>query len=142
MDFTLIVSNLYSGGSIQFITSHGHTPPVEIGRGTLQGDPLSPLMFDLMVEPLIRWLNAANKRYTIKSCDLKLASKWYADDGTLVTNSVGDMISLLFIVQQISDWSGIKINVGKCKGTAYIHSLLTISLKNDRDYALLAAHTS
>ena len=97
-DFTLLVSKLYSGASTQFITSHGHTPPVGIGRGTLQGDPLSPLLFDLMVEPLIRWLNAADKGYNITSCGLQLASKWYADDGTLFTNSVDDMLSLLSIV--------------------------------------------
>ncbi len=59
--FTLLVSNLYSGASTQFIAPYGHTPPVEIGKVTLRGDPLSPLLFDLMIEPLIRWLNAADK---------------------------------------------------------------------------------
>ena len=98
-DFTLLISNLYNGASTQFITPHGHTPPVEIGRGTLQGDPLSPLLFDLMIEPLIRWLNAADKGYNITSCGLELSSKWYADDGTLLTNSVDDLLSLLSIVQ-------------------------------------------
>ncbi len=34
-DFTLLVSNLYSGASTQFITPHGQTSVVEIGRGTL-----------------------------------------------------------------------------------------------------------
>jgi hypothetical protein len=40
-----------------------------------------------MIEPLIRWLKASQKGYYMKSCGLRLASKWYADDGTLVTNS-------------------------------------------------------
>ena len=66
-DFTLLVSNLYSGASTEFITPHGCTSPVGIGRGTLQGDPLSPLLFDLMIEPLIRWLNAADKGYHVTS---------------------------------------------------------------------------
>ncbi len=89
-----------------------------------------------MIEPLIRWLNAADKGYYITSCGLKLASKWYADDGTLVTNSVEDLRSLLAIVQQFSGWYGIHLNVGKCKVTAYIHSLQTISRKRERDDAL------
>ena len=76
-----------------------------------------------MIEPLIRWLNATDKGYSIISCGFKLASKWYADDGTLVTNSVEDLMLLLSIVQQFSEWSGIHLNVGKCKVTAYIHSL-------------------
>jgi hypothetical protein len=101
-DFTLLISNLYSGATTQFITPHGHTPPVGIGRGTLQGDPLSPLIFDLMIEPQIRWLNAADKGYNITSCGLKLSSRWYDDDGTLVTNSVDDLLSILSILQQFS----------------------------------------
>ena len=109
---------------------------MEVGRGTLQGDPLSPLLFDLMIEPLIRWLKAADKGYNISSRGLKLASKWYADDGTLVTNSVDDMISLLAIVNKFSEWSGIHLNVGKCKVTAYIHELHSIPRKGARDEAL------
>jgi hypothetical protein len=34
-DFTRLVSNLYSGATIQFITPHGHTSQVGIRRGTL-----------------------------------------------------------------------------------------------------------
>jgi hypothetical protein len=52
-DFTRLVSNLYCGATTKFITPHGHTSPVGIRRGTLEGDPLSPLLFDLMVESLI-----------------------------------------------------------------------------------------
>ena len=48
-----------------------------------------------MVEPLIKLLTASGKGYDIASCDLKLASKWYADDGTLINNYAENMISLL-----------------------------------------------
>jgi hypothetical protein len=67
-----------------------------------------------MVEPLIRWLNSSGKGYDIDPCGLKLASKWYADDGTLLANSVEDMISLLDIIQQFGTWSSIHLNAAKC----------------------------
>ena len=97
-----------------------------------------------MIEPLIRWLNASQKGYDITSCGLKLASKWYADDGTLVTNNIEDMITLLDIVEQFSDWSGIRLNVGKCKLTAYLQGLQSIQKKPERHDALKArlAHVS
>jgi len=56
--------------------------------------PLTRLMFDLIIEPLIRWLNASQKGDGINSCGLYLASKWYVDDGTLVTNTIDAMITL------------------------------------------------
>ena len=45
---------------------------------------------------------------------------------------------MLSIIQQFSDLSEIRLNVGKCKVTAYIHGLQTISRKRDRDGALRA----
>jgi hypothetical protein len=89
-----------------------------------------------MDEPLIRWLTVSGKGYDIASCGLKLASKWYADDGTLLTNSDEDMISLLDIIQNFSSWSGIHLNAAKCKIIAYIHELQVIPPKKDRDEAL------
>ena len=91
-----------------------------------------------MIEPLIRWLNAADKCYDIASYRLKLASKYYVDDGTLVTNFVDDMVSMLDIAQQFSAWSRIRLNAPKCKITAYIHALQPIPRKRDREEALQA----
>ena len=62
-DFTLLVSNLYSGASTEFITPHGCTSPVGIGRGTLQGDTLSPFLFTIFMEPLLRWLAVGSRGY-------------------------------------------------------------------------------
>jgi hypothetical protein len=52
----------------------------------------------------MRWLTASGNGYDMASCGLNLASKWYADDGTLLINSVKDMISLLDIIQHFSTW--------------------------------------
>jgi hypothetical protein len=101
-DFTTIISNLYNGATTEFLPPHGHTYPIGIRHCTVQGDPLSPLLFDLVIEPLIRWLTTSQRGHDIISCGLQLANKWYADDGTLVTNTIDDMVALIDIVEQLS----------------------------------------
>ena len=135
-DFCRIVSNLYRDASTAFLTPYGPTIDIAVLRGTLQGDPLSPLLFDLMMEPLIRWLTSKKKGYQFGSTGLTLASKWYADDATLLANSAPNMISQLHIVDSFSSWSGIRINVPKCCITAFIQQLQSIPRKTDRDNAL------
>ena len=73
--FVNIITNLYNGATTEFVTPHGHTHAIGIMRDTLQGDPLSPLLFDLMIEPFIRWLNASHKGYDMIPCGLRLAIK-------------------------------------------------------------------
>ena len=53
-DFTLLVSNLYSGATTEFITPHGRTSPVGIGRGTLKGDPQGGPSLPTVVRPYDR----------------------------------------------------------------------------------------
>jgi hypothetical protein len=42
---------------------HGNTPTIPIHRGTLQGDTLSPFLFTIFIEPLLRWLSIGRRGY-------------------------------------------------------------------------------
>jgi hypothetical protein len=54
----------------------------------------------------------------------------------MVTNTIEDMVTLLDIAEQLSDWSGIRLNVGKCKINAYMQKLQSFRKKADKDDAL------
>ncbi len=92
----------------------------------------------MIIETLIQWLRTSNKGYDITSRGLQLASNWYVDDGTLVPNSVEDMISLLDLVNQFSEWSNIHLNANKCKIAAFLQDIQPIARKQERHDALKA----
>ena len=53
-----LITDLYQGSK----TIVGYTDPIlHHGRGTVQGDPLSPLLFIQVTDPLLRWLEEANR---------------------------------------------------------------------------------
>jgi hypothetical protein len=51
---------------------------------------------------------------------------------------VEDIIVLLDLADHLSSWSGIHLNVSKCKVTTFLQNLQAIPRKNDRDDALRA----
>jgi hypothetical protein len=101
--FIFIVTNLNKGSHITFQTPHGCTRLIQVLRGTLQGDFLSPLLFLLMVEPLIRCLKSLNSGYTFSSNHLALSNKWHADDPTSIASTVTYLNTQLDTVSAFSE---------------------------------------
>ena len=55
LDAIEIVGNIYNNSTTSFTGSHfGSTLPIEISRGTIQGDTLSPYIFIIFLEPLLK----------------------------------------------------------------------------------------
>ncbi len=54
---------LYKVSGTYFMTPHGDIPTIPIHRGTLQGDTLSPSLFTIFMEPLLRWLSIGSRGY-------------------------------------------------------------------------------
>ena len=52
---------LYAAANTYYTTIHGNTAPLSIYRGTLQGDTLSPFLFTIFMEPLLRWLAVGSR---------------------------------------------------------------------------------
>ena len=83
-----VVRDLYEGASIVVRTPAGDTCPIPImGRGTMQGDALSPLLFILYIEPLLRWLAEGNRAYRFKTSSQHVGPLAYADDLASVTGT-------------------------------------------------------
>ena len=88
-DATTLVGNIYSQSSTTYIGEHfGKTKPIPIQRGTIQGDTLSPYLFIIFLEPLLRWLERGNNGYTFGTSQTIINSAAYADDLATITNKL------------------------------------------------------
>ena len=64
-DGVILVGNIYSHYTTIFTGEHfGKTKPIPIQRGSIQGNTLSPYLFLIFLEPLLRWLQKGKNGYT------------------------------------------------------------------------------
>ena len=88
MDCIEVIQDLYTDASTQVSTPHGKTSDVPfLGRGTVQGDSLSPLVFLLCIEPLLRWLAEGDRGYRLGTSAESLDGLAYADDLAILVDS-------------------------------------------------------
>ena len=89
VDAINLIGNIYSQSTTTFIGEHfGKTQPILIQRGTIQGDILSPYLFIIFLEPLLRWLQHGNNGYTFGTSKVKISSAAYADDLATIANKL------------------------------------------------------
>ena len=132
-----LIESLHNEAHTTFLTPHGSTPPIPIGRGTLQGDPLSTILFDLMMEPLTRWLQKGKHGYSPVPTGTQHEGILYADDVALTTKSIKSISQQqLLKIEKFGEWSHIRVNPNKCRTTAWVPKLQSITKKADRDTTL------
>ena len=117
------VRSLYTGASTSILTDGHKTEPVHIDRGTLQGDSLSPLLFIIAIEPMLRWLHAGGRGYSFASSpELSIAANAYADDLGTFSSCATHLAIQAQKIDQFSEWAGLRPNVSKCAVTGILHA--------------------
>lgn len=92
----------------------GMTPPIQMKVGVKQGDPMSPLLFNLAMDPLIHKLETAGTG--LKWGDLSIATLAFADDLVLVSDSEEGMGRSLGILEKFCQLTGLRVQPRKCHG--------------------------
>jgi len=96
------------------------TAAIQLDTGTVQGLVLSPLLFDLFINALLRLLDSTGISHKVRN-----APEWnhqaFADDLSLYTENTDDANTLLRLVQQFQDWSGLKISTKKSLATGALY---------------------
>ena len=111
---TCLLRNLYADQEATLRTGHGTTDWFQIGKGVRQGCILSPCLFNLYAQYIMRnaWLEEAQAG--IKIAGRNISNLGYADDTILMAESEEELKSLLKVKEE-SEKVGLKLNSQKTK---------------------------
>ena len=87
----------------------------KIGKGILQGCILSPYLFNLYAEYIMRNAELEEAQAGIKIARRNINNLRYADDTTLMAESEEELKSFLMKVKEESEKVGLKLNIQKTK---------------------------
>ena len=112
---TCLLRNLYAGQEASVKTGHGTTDWFQIGKGVCQGCILSPCLFHLYVEYIIRNAGLDESQSGIKIAGRNINNLRYANDTTFMAESEQELKSLLMKVKEENEKVGFKLNIQKTK---------------------------
>ena len=106
---TCLLRNLYAGQETTIRT----TDWFQIRKGVRQGCILSPCLFNLYAEYIMRNTGLDEAQAGLKIAGRNINNLRYADDTTLMAESEEELKSLLMKVKQESEKVGLKLNIQK-----------------------------
>ena len=110
-----LLRNLYAGQEATVTTGHGTTDWFQKGKGVRQGYILSPCLYNLHAEYIMKKAELEEAQAGIKIARRNINSLRYTDDTTLMAESEEELKSLLRKVKEESEKVGLKLNIQKTK---------------------------
>jgi len=110
---TCLLRNLYAGQEATVRTEYGTTDWFQIGKGVHHGCILSPCLFNLYAEYLLRNVGLDEVQVGIKTAGRNINNLRYPDDTTLMAESEEELKSLLMKVKEESEKFALKLNIQK-----------------------------
>ena len=111
---TCLLRNLYAGQEATVRSGHGTTDWFQIGKGVHQGCILSPCLFNLYAEYIMRNAGLDEAQAGLRIAGRNNNNLRYADDTTLMAERE-ELKSLLMKVKEESEKVGLKLNIQKTK---------------------------
>ena len=134
---TCLLRNLYAGQEATVKTGHGTTDRFQIGKGVRQGCILSPCLFNLYAEYIMRNAGLEEAQAGIKIAGRNTNNLRYADDTTLMAESE-ELKSLLMKVKEESEknWLNAQHSENVDHGI-WSHNFMAIRWGNSGKYQTL-----
>ena len=112
---TCLLRNLYPGQEATVRTGQGKIDWFQIGKEVCQSCILSPCLFNLYAEYIMRNAGLEEAQAGIKISGRNINNLRYAYDTSLMAESEEELKSLLMKVKEESEKVGLKLNIQKTK---------------------------
>ena len=112
---TCLLRNRYAGQEATVRTGHRTTDWFQIGKGVCQYCIMSPCLFNLYAEYIMRNARLDEAQAGIKIAGRNINNLRYADDTTLMAESEEELKNILMKVKEESEKVGLKLNIQKTK---------------------------
>ena len=106
---TCLLRNLYAGQEAIVRTGHGTADCFQIRKGVRQGYILSPCLFTLNAEHIMRNAGLEDAQAGIKIAERNISHLRYADDTTLMAESEEELKSFLMKVKEVKSLSRVRL---------------------------------
>ena len=121
---TCLLRNLCTGQEATVRTGHGTTDWFQIGKGVRQGCLLSPCLFNLYAEYIMRNTRLEKAQAGIKIAWRNINNLRYADDTTFMAESEEELKCLLMKVKEESEKVGLKLTFRKHRSCIWSHHFM------------------
>ena len=113
-NFIKMIQVLYSNPSARVVTAGQLSALFNIGRGSRQGCPASPAIFNLSIEPLAQYIRQSTLVTPIKIGSTSHSISMYADDTLVYLSNIQQSLpNVLKIIEHFGALSGYKLNYSK-----------------------------
>jgi len=109
-----ILKSIYIKASARIRTNYGMSDSFPIEKGVLQGETVSPILWNLYLEDLIHELNKSDT-LPVKLVGATLHALLYADDIILLAYTPGELQKKIDVLSAYLTDNGLKVNLSKTK---------------------------
>ena len=103
-----IVEKLYKGDRTEVYLGSEKLFKIEVTSGIRQGCTLSPILFIMVVNLIIR--RVQKSKLGFRSSEVYIPVLFYADDGLILSNERGEIEEILRIVREVAKETGLEIS--------------------------------
>ena len=114
-NLTCLLRNVYAGSETTVRTGHGTTDWFQIGKGVCPGCILSPCLFNLYAEYIMRNAGLEEAQTGIKIARRNINNFRYSDETTFMAENEEELKSLLMKVKEESEKVGLNLNIQRTK---------------------------